>query len=122
MKNIFINPSTQIIRAGWRILIFVAIFLTLNLGLTFGIRAILGSLRGGGTLWFVLLGFSATIASYLTTKFITKESFVNLGLQWKFAIKDIIMGIVISALIMSIMYILLLVLGYIEFNGFSWWN
>lgn len=122
MKTIFINPKTSIVRAGWRILIFVILFLILNMGLMFTTRSILGSLPATGTLWFCLLGISATLAAYITTKYVDKKPLASLGLQKRFAIKDLLMGILISAVIMAVMFVLLLSLGYIEYNGLSWWN
>lgn len=122
MKKIVINPTTNIVRAGWRILIFGVLFLALNMVLMFTARSILGSLPATGTLWFLLLGIAATIAAYITTRYVNKESFKTLGLQSRFALKDLFIGIFISALIMLLMYIVLLSLGYIKFNGLSWWN
>ena len=122
MKSIFINQDTQIIRAGWRILIFAILFAAFNAILMFGVRTILGSLPAAGTLWFILLGIAATLAALLTTKYISKKPFKSLGLKWNKALKDLMVGVVISALIMTLMYVMLLVFGLIEFEGFSWWN
>jgi len=123
MKNIFINPNSRTLRAGWRILMFVVFFVPLNLGLTFGVREILGSLKGGGTLWFTLLGISATIAAYITRKYIDKESFISLGLKLdKMAILDVFSGVINSAIIMASIYFTMLLTGLIEFTGFSWWT
>lgn len=122
MTHIFVNPNSGIIRAGWRILIFMALFIVIDLSLTFIVREILGSLKGGGLLWFVLLGVSATLATLLTRKYIDKESLTSLGLKFnKLAVLDIIMGIVVGGLIMTGMYFTLLFSGLIKFEGFSWW-
>jgi membrane protease YdiL (CAAX protease family) len=122
MKNIFINPNTGLVRAGWRILLFLALFIIFNVALTFSVRAILGSLKGGGLLWFVLLGISATLAAYLSRKYVDKESMVSLGLKFnKLGFLDVVMGFLISALIMTGMYFTLLYTGQIQFEGFSWW-
>ena len=123
MKKLFINPKTAVIRAGWRIGIFLILFLALNLTLTFTVRTLLGSLRGGGTLWFVLLGVSATLAAYISRKYIDKESLTTLGLKFnKLALFDILMGTGIGALIMAAMYGTLLITGLIQFDGWSWWS
>lgn len=100
MKNIFINPGTHLIRAGWRIAIFAALFMILNIGLMFGVRFVLGSLPAKGTLWFFLLGVAATLAVFITTKYIDKQSIQSLGLRSALAAKDLLAGIFISALIM----------------------
>lgn len=123
LKNLFINPNSKTLRAGWRILMFGVFFVPINLGLTFGVREILGSLKGGGTLWFTLLGISATIAAYITRKYIDKESFISLGLRIdKMAILDVFSGVVNSAIIMTSIYFTMLLTGLIEFKGFSWWT
>jgi len=123
MKNLFINPNSQTLRAGWRILMFVVFFVPINLSLTFGVREILGNLKDGGTLWVTMFGISATIAAYITRKYIDKESFISLGLKLdKMAVLDIFSGIIISAIIMTSIYFTMLLTGLIEFTGFSWWT
>jgi len=123
MKQLFINPESNKLRAGWRILTFIIIFAIINLGLTFGVREMLGSLKGGGTLWFTLLGVSATIAAYISRKYIDKDTLVSLGLKVdKAAIKDLLYGVFNSALIMAGIYFTMLFTGLIEFEGMSWWS
>jgi membrane protease YdiL (CAAX protease family) len=123
MKKVFINPNAQTLRAGWRILMFVVFFVAINLGLTFGVREILGSLKGGGNLSLTLLGISATIAAYITRKYIDKESFISLGLRLdKMAVLDIFSGVINSAIIMTGIYFTMLLTGLIECTGFSWWT
>ena len=123
MKHIFINPDTYILRAGWRIFVFFIIFMALNVGLTLGVREILGSLKGGGILSFTLLGISATITAYISRKYIDKKSFTSFGLKKdKAAVLDVISGVVNSAIIMAGIYFLMFYTGLIEFIGFSWWT
>ncbi len=123
MKNIFVDPHTSMLRAGWRIAAFILIFLALNVSLTFIVGYILGSLKGGGTLWFTLLGFSATLAVYISRKYLEKSDMVSLGLKFNFAaIYDVVIGIAIGALIMAGMFYLLLSLDLIRFEGWSWWS
>ena len=122
MRQLFINPTTQNIRAGWRIIIFLALFLLVNASLMFTARSILGRLKATGTLWFLLLAIAATSAAYITTKYVTKEKFASLGLRGRFALKDILLGIVLSGAIMALMYLILLSFGLIEYQGLSWWN
>lgn len=122
MKNLFINPNSQALRAGWRILIFILIFVIINVSLTVGVRTILGSLKGGGTLWFTLLGISATLAAYISRKYIDKSNLTSLGLKLdRAAALDVISGVINSALVMFAIYITMFFTGLIEFKGFSWW-
>ena len=122
MKNIFLNPNSGLIRAGWRILIFVGVFLILNITLMTGVRAVLGSLPATGTLWFLLLCIAATAATYIVTRFIDKRPFVSLGLRKRYALRDFLFGIFVSALIMCSVYVILWAFGYLKFDGFSWWQ
>lgn len=123
MKKYFINPITNTLRAGWRLLIFAALFMVINLTLTFTIRAILGKLKGGGILWFLLLGLSATLAVYISRKYIDKENFISLGLKPdKSAVLDLISGFINSGIVMGCIFFTMLFTGLIEFKGFSWWT
>lgn len=123
MKQLFINPESNKLRAGWRILAFIIIFAIINIVLMVGIRELLGSLKATGTLWFTILGVSATLAAYISRRFVDKESFVSLGLKLnKAAIKDFLYGIFNSALVMAGIYFTMLLTGLIEFKGLSWWT
>lgn len=123
MKNYFFNPETGLIRAGWRILIFVVIFFAITAVGMVTARAILGGLPKLSPQQFTVLAITATIAVFIARRYLDKRSFVSLGLQVdRFALLDIISGIVISALIMATMFFLLLQIGVIEFHGFSWWT
>lgn len=122
MKKYFINPETGLIRAGWRILIFVVIFLVLTAVVMFGVRTILGSLQRGSTLQFTILAITATTAVFVARRYLDKRSLKSLGLRWDtFAVLDILSGVVNSALVMAGTYFVMLLTGLIEFNGFSWW-
>lgn len=118
---IFLN-NTGNLRAGWRILSFMAIFLAITATVMITVRTILGSLKKGSDLQFMLLALAATVAVVLARKFIDKKSFSSLGLKWdKFAMLDIFSGILNSALVMAGTYFILLYTHLIEFNGFTWW-
>jgi len=123
MKNYFINPETGLLRAGWRILIFVVIFTVITAVVMLTVRAILGSLRGGGNLQFTLLMITATAAVFVARKYLDKKTLRSLGLRWdKFAILDILSGILNSALVMASVYFVMLISNVVEFNGFTWWD
>ena len=123
MKRYFINPETSTLRAGWRIGVFIVIFLAINLVLSVSVREINGSLKKMGTLWFTVLGVSATIAAYISRKYIDKADLISLGLKPdRAAVLDIVSGVINSALVMTVMYFTLLFAGLIEFTGYSWWT
>ena len=85
MKNYFINPETGLLRAGWRILTFVVIFVVITAVVMLTVRAILGSLRGGGNLQFTLLMITATAAVFIARRYLDKlvqQSFSNNSFTW----------------------------------------
>lgn len=123
MKTVFVNPETGLLRAGWRILIFLVLFVAVTMPIMMGVRAILGGLRGGSTLQFVLLGIGATISAMIARRYLDRKPIGSLGIVWdRHALPDLLSGVLNSALVMAVMYFLLLGLGLIEFNGYTWWQ
>lgn len=123
MKKYFVNPETGLIRAGWRILIFVVLFFAVTAVGMVTVRTILGGLPKLSPQQFTVIAVTATAAVYIARKYLDQQSFVSLGLHVdRFAVLDVVSGIVISALIMATMFFLLLQIGVIEFHGFSWWT
>ena len=123
MKGIFVNPDTARIRAGWRIALFLIIFIALSVITMFAVRTILGSLPKTSNIQFGIVAFASTVAVWLSGKYFDKRSFPSFGLKFdRFAFLDVLSGVVNSALVMTGMFFLLLSLGLIEFQGFTWWN
>lgn len=123
MKAIFVSPEDGRLRAGWRILAFIAGLMALNAAMFLGVRAINGSLPKDSILPFLIFGFVATVSVYVARRFLDKRSFRSLGLRLdRFAIADVIGGVLISALVMAIMFFMLLAAGLIQFEGFVWWT
>jgi membrane protease YdiL (CAAX protease family) len=122
MKKYFINPDTGLLRAGWRILGFVAIFMAITVSAMVSIRTVLGGLPRGSVLQFSILAVTATTAVYVARKFLDRKSLSSLGIKWdKFAVLDILSGIINSALVMASIYLVMLWTNLIEFHGFNWW-
>jgi len=117
------NPETGLLRAGWRILAFFAIFMAITASGMIGVRTILGSLQKNSVLQWSILAIAATAAVYIARKYLDRKSFPSLGLVWdKYAVLDILSGIVNSALVMTATYFVMLWANLIEFNGFTWWT
>lgn len=122
MKKYFVNPETGLLRAGWRILAFVGVFMPITAAGMMGVRAILGSLPKTGDIQFSIIAVTSTIAVIIARKYFDKKSFTSLGLKCdRMAVLDILFGIVISALVMAGIYFVMLWTNLIEFNGFAWW-
>ena len=122
MKKYFMNPETGLLRAGWRILAFFAIFMAITASGMIGVRTILGSLQKNSVLQWSILAVAATAAVFIARKYLDRKSFPSLGLVWdKYAVLDILAGIANSALVMAATFFVMLWANLVEFNGFTWW-
>jgi len=123
MERYFRDPETGRLRAGWRILAFMVVFVATTAASMAGIRLALGSLRGGSTLQFTILAATATLSVLIARRFFDKQSLVSLGLRIdRLAVLDLVSGIVNSALVMAGMFFTLIAMNLIEVEGLSWWG
>jgi len=123
MRTSFVNPEEGRLRAGWRMVIFAVGMLAFNVAMFLSIRAMLGGLPRQSVLPFLIFGTSATISVYVARRFLDKQSFASLGLRWdRYAVLDLLGGVLNSAVLMAIMFCMLLWTGLIEFHGFTWWT
>lgn len=108
-------------RAGWRIALFVLIFVALAVGGQLGTRAALGSLPKTSPLIFVIIAIAATLAVYLARRLLDRRSFLSLGLSspgqaWK----DLLFGFLLSGLMAGVVFTVLLLLGLVRDVQFNW--
>jgi len=130
---IFISPEELRLRAGWRLLLQTILLFAL-LG-CFGIPLViillsldpsfassLSQIKPEVMLLGVIIEFFAiTVSVFLAVRFIDKRSFESLGLKLNTqTIYDILIGIGIASLQMGFIYILMLGLGWLTFEGFAW--
>ncbi len=123
MKNIFVNSETGLLRAGWRIFLFIALFMGITAVGMFTVRWILGGLPRLSPQQWTVMAVTSTLAVYIARKYLDKQTFTSLGLKVdRYAVLDVISGIVNSALVMAAVFFMMLSFGLIEFHGFTWWS
>jgi membrane protease YdiL (CAAX protease family) len=121
LSRIFISEEGSRLRAGWRILI--AVILT---GLFFNIVDwVRTALSWNGPLPLpISLGIDflvVTSAIYITRRFVDKRTFVSLGLaRNRKAGLDLLMGILIAFVLISVIYLIELSMGWLKFESFAW--
>jgi membrane protease YdiL (CAAX protease family) len=121
IRQRFINPDHGRLRAGWRILAFVLILVPIAVGAQMGVRAMLGSLRGGSTLSLSIIAASATIAVLLARRFLDRKSFLSLGLgNARGAWKDLLFGFALSAAMAGIVLWLMVAFGAVDNIEIAW--
>ncbi len=125
IKSIFVDSREKCLRAGWRILIFVAVYAFLSRALSQLSIAVTGRLSRQEWDWWTARGvvviISATLTVWLARRFLDKKSFVSLGLRINaLALKDLIVGLGISLLLTVMMFGLLWAAGFLEITNIAW--
>jgi membrane protease YdiL (CAAX protease family) len=125
LKSIFINPKESRLRAGYRILFFLIVFMSLG-GLIFLIKPLLGDITKRefvadyALIIVTVLAFSATVSVYLVRRFLDKKTFVSLGLEVnKKSMMDLVFGFLLSGAMAGSFFLILQATGLIEFHGFN---
>lgn len=127
LSKIFLSSDEPRLRAGWRLLIQTIIMLVLFscLGLPAGFLVLQNEnsfsaqvlmLFNQGISFIVIL-----ISILIGRRFLDKRSFSSLGLEFsKSLITDLIAGFLIAFIAFAILYFMELMLGWANFNSFTW--
>jgi membrane protease YdiL (CAAX protease family) len=122
LARILISPDEPRLRAGWRLFIQLFIWQLLTNIFFFGF-VILG-FEGSYNNFLVnksISLFAVVVSVYLARRFLDHRSFVSLGLKFNpRAIGDILVGVTIAGLMMLLIFVLELMFGWLEFEGFVW--
>lgn len=124
LKNIFINPELDYMRAGWRIGIFLLIatgcsFVVATPGI-YLIKMLPPINSAGAQMFFVYL--SITLATWLTLRFVDKRPFVSIGLTFKKnSVKELAQGLLLGSGMMSLIFVIEYSMGmvHIEFRDIA---
>jgi uncharacterized protein len=123
MKNILINPATGRHRAGWRIFIYIFLLAGINAAGMAVLETMVDASPEMTTLKLSVLAIATTLVAWVTRRFVDKKAFISLGLVWdKYALPDLLSGIVNGALLMAGVFFTMLWAGLIEFHGLTWWS
>jgi len=121
--RIFLSPDEPRLRAGWRLLIQTILLFVFG-----AIIALVGGFLGrfldgsNASIWNQIISFLVITSSvYVARRWLDKRSFESLGLKLdKRTLLDILTGIGITFVQMGFIYILMLGLGWLTFEGFAW--
>lgn len=124
IRRIFISPSENRMRGGWRVLAHAAVYNILLLCIA--IPAYLASFVleiNPENIWFSVIVQTVTITSTvsLARRYFDHKSFSSLGLNWnRQTITDIVGGVIVSIFMMGSIYIIEYSQGWLKFEGFAW--
>jgi uncharacterized protein len=133
LRQILYTPDGARLRAGWRLAIQTALLIALGSCIFIPLFTILifldpSALRSllqlkPAYLLLATIGetFAITLSVFLAKRFIDKQPIESLGLKLNIqALFDVLAGIGISFLQMGLIYVLMLGLGWLTFEGFAW--
>jgi membrane protease YdiL (CAAX protease family) len=124
---LFFNPSEHRLRTGWRLLAHLVLLVVLyvTIGIFLGPLQVIFGLQESYTALFLFDAIAALIAItasiFLARRRFDKRTFTSLGLVWnRRAARDLLAGIGITGLIMSLIYAAEAALGWLRFDAFAW--
>jgi membrane protease YdiL (CAAX protease family) len=122
LKEVFIHPEEKRLRSGWRLLI--NFFLFLFLSVIFTIPALVIIFINDD--WFnialiIASGIPIVLSVIISRKLIDRRSIRSLGLQLSLqAVADVLVGILISAAQLALVFVIEHAMGWLTFQGFGW--
>lgn len=122
LAQLFPSPEEPRLRAGWRLLIQTVLYLVLQV-LFFLVLILFGSIDlSTHAVPLQILNFLATTISVFAARlWLDKRSIESLGLKLnKHTWLDTLAGIAISLVQMGFLYVVMLGLGWLTFEGFAW--
>ena len=119
--RIFVSSDEPRLRAGWRLLIQTLLLFVLGI-IVSSIAILLNTGGSATTILNQILNLIAITGSvYIARRWLDKKSFESLGLKLDpWTGKDILAGIGITFVLMGLIFIVMLALGWLTFNGFAW--
>ena len=120
LVRIFLSPDERRLRAGWRLLIQTILLFVFGAVISI-VAGFLGQLDGS-LLWAQILNFIIVTGSvYVARRWLDKRSFESLGLKLdRHTLLDILAGIGITFVQMGFIFVSMLGLGWLTFEGFAW--
>lgn len=124
--RIFISPDERRLRAFWRLVgQFALLFVCLGIfGIPLGILYALSPAASSQALFFlgnIIQFLAVTVSIFLARKYFDRRTFVSLGLRWDAeAVRDLIVGMVITAFLMGLVYVIEWAAGWLTFDSFAW--
>lgn len=119
--RVFLSPDEPRLRAGWRLLLHTVLLFTLAIliGIVAGLLGLTGEALSIFDQIFNYILITASV--YIARRWLDKRSFESLGLKInRQAFVDILAGIGITFLQMGFIYVLMVTLGWLTFEGFAW--
>jgi membrane protease YdiL (CAAX protease family) len=121
LARLFLSPDEPRLRAGWRLLIQVVLYILLLNILAIPVIIIGAPIGTLGILTGILDFIAMTASIYIARRWLDRRSFASLGLKLsRQTLIDILTGIGITFVQMGFIFGAMLALGWLTFQGFAW--
>jgi uncharacterized protein len=122
LARIFISPDQPRLRAGWRLLLHTVLLFLFGIIISIVAGSIVFVDESSISIWNQILNFLVITSSvYVARHWLDKKSMESLGLKLNMqTLFDILAGISITFVQMGLIYIVMLGLGWLTFEGFAW--
>jgi hypothetical protein len=121
MTSLFINSDDFRLRAGWRLVLQVLLLLTILFILSVLISPLNLSSKLSQTLGSVLFGISILLSVGIMSRYVDYRSLSGFGLTWsRTSFREFWIGSAIGFVAMTLIWVILLALGFAQFTGFEW--
>jgi len=125
IRHLFISSQDGRLRAGWRILFFFALYFSVTFLVTIPAITLIGfdlevSNPRDLLLASMVGGIAVGLAVYLSRRAVDRKSVESLGLEPGLMWRDLLVGSGIGGAMVALVFILLLAVGWLEFEGFAW--
>jgi len=126
LATIFLSPAENRLRAGWRILLFIVLFMVIGKISRTPLSYLPDNLLEGNPTIMILIEqltslVSITLAVVIARRFLDKRSFTSLGVERSNqTYKDTLAGIAIAFIIFSFIFAIQLAFGWLTVDGYAW--
>jgi membrane protease YdiL (CAAX protease family) len=122
LAHVFVSPNEPRLRAGWRLILQTLLLVVFGLIVSLAALIIGSGFESISSILNQIFNLIAITGSvYVARRWLDKRSFESLGLKWDSrALFDIFAGIGITFVQMGLIYLVMLGLGWLTFEGFAW--
>jgi membrane protease YdiL (CAAX protease family) len=125
LKTIFLNPLEHRLRSGWRLILILVLVPFTSRTINIVLKPLFGEALNDDLVSWIFRGLvvviSATLLVWLFRRFLDCKTFVSLGVKPDLtAVWDGLVGFLLSGLMVSVVFLLLLWSGLLEVRGIGW--
>ena len=123
LSNIFLSPNERRLRAGWRLLLFFALYILISIPFSFLFNRLSYFIPIREDLLYNELPqfFAFTAAIWIARRVLDKRRFAALGLRLdSYTLRDIFAGIAIPFVLMGLIFLAEWAAGWLRVESFAW--